>query len=156
MGLCLVSLAGCASAPPLAPTTSIPVTHSTETATQAQARVITVARSLLGAPYRYGGVTPSGFDCSGFILYVYQEAANIELPHSTHELVKIGRPIPVADLRPADLVYFKIEHQKPLHVGIYIGRGRFIHAPSAGGQINIQPLGMDYWQQRYLGARRVL
>ncbi|MGH7273783.1 MAG: C40 family peptidase, partial [Nitrospiria bacterium] len=64
--------------------------------------------------------------------------------------------VSVIDLRPADIVYFKIERQKPLHVGIYIGDSRFIHAPSSRGKVNIQSLGLDYWRERFAGARRVV
>jgi cell wall-associated NlpC family hydrolase len=115
-----------------------------------------VALSLLGAPYRFGGTTPEGFDCTGFISYVFRHSAGMMLPRESHSLVRTGRPVSAKDLQPADLVYFKIERQKPLHVGIYIGEGRFIHAPSSGGKVNIQDLKGDYWKKRYLGARRVI
>jgi cell wall-associated NlpC family hydrolase len=124
--------------------------------TPVQRGVIQTARGLLGTPYKYGGTTPAGFDCSGFVNYVYRTAAGLSLPRMTHDLVRSGKPIPAGRLQPADLVYFKIERQKPLHVGIYIGGGKFIHAPSRGGRVNIQNLGQDYWRDRYLGARRVL
>jgi probable lipoprotein NlpC len=124
--------------------------------TPLQRDVIQTARGLLGTPYKYGGTTPAGFDCSGFVNYVYRTAAGLSLPRMTHDLVRSGKPIRAGRLQPADLVYFKIEHQKPLHVGIYLGGGTFIHAPSARGKVNIQRLDQDYWRDRYLGARRVL
>lgn len=155
-GLAVVALVGCAGAPPPKPASPTPFTHTPQAATPAQAQVIKTALSLLGTPYRYGGTTPAGFDCSGFVYYVYRTAAGVELPRATQGLIQIGRPIEAADLQPADLVYFKIENQKPLHAGIYLGEGKFIHAPSSKGQVNIQSLGLDYWKERYLGARRVL
>ncbi|HTN42404.1 MAG TPA: C40 family peptidase [Nitrospiria bacterium] len=153
--LALVFLAGCAGNPPRADFPRHPKDDE-RSFTPAQSEVIKTARSLLGRPYRFGGTTPEGFDCSGFVGYVYRRAARLALPRETHELVHSGKPVSVAEIAPADLVYFKIEHQKPLHVGIYIGDGKFIHAPSARGHVNIQNLGEEYWRDRYLGARRLL
>jgi len=124
--------------------------------TPAQETVIHTAHSLLGIPYKYGGASPEGFDCSGFVTYVFRHSVDVVLPRETHALVRAGRPVSIAKLRPADLVYFKIERQKPLHVGIYVGEGKFIHSPSTGGKVNIQSLALDYWKNRYLGARRLL
>lgn len=123
--------------------------------TATQKEVLRTARSLIGIPYRFGGTTPKGFDCSGFIGYVYQKAARLSLPRTTEALTRTGRPVSPNELRPADLVYFEIE-EKSLHAGIYIGGGKFIHAPSSKGKVNIQRLDLDYWRSRYRGARRVL
>lgn len=150
----LVILAGCAGNPPRADFSLLPG-ESGRSFTPAQSEVIETARSLLGRPYRFGGTTPEGFDCSGFVGYVYRRAARLALPRETHEMVREGKPVSVTELAPADLVYFKIERQKPLHVGIYIGDGKFIHAPSTRGHVNIQDLSEDYWRDRYLGARRL-
>jgi len=156
-GCLAVVLAGCAGAPPPKPIiTPIPITRTTEAATPAQAQVIKTAQSLLGTPYQYGGTTPNGFDCSGFIYYVYRQAAGVTLPRETQGLIQIGHPIEITDLRPADIVYFKIDRREPLHAGIYVGNGQFIHAPSTNGQVNLQELDSDYWKSRYQGARRVL
>jgi cell wall-associated NlpC family hydrolase len=124
--------------------------------TPIEARVIKIARSLIGVPYRFGGETPKGFDCSGFVGYVFRKAAGVDLPRVSHDQARSGKAVSVDDLRPGDLIYFKIEHQKPLHVGIYLGRGKFIHAPSSRGRVNIQSLSVDYWRKRYRGARRVI
>jgi cell wall-associated NlpC family hydrolase len=123
--------------------------------TPTQRGVIGTAQALLGTPYRFGGSTPAGFDCSGFVGYVFQRAAHLTLPRETHKIVLSGKPVSVTELAPADLVYFKIEHQEPLHVGIYIGGGKFIHAPSTRGRVNVQHLDRDFWRDRYLGARRL-
>lgn len=123
--------------------------------TATQKEVLRTARSLIGIPYRFGGTTPKGFDCSGFIGYVYQKAARLSLPRTTEALTRTGRPVSPNELRPADLVYFEIE-EKSFHAGIYIGGGKFIHAPSSKGKVNIQRLDLDYWRSRYRGARRVL
>jgi cell wall-associated NlpC family hydrolase len=155
-GVIAVALVGCAGTPPPKPAASIPLTHTLQAVTPAQAQVLKVAQSLLGTPYQYGGITPKGFDCSGFIFYVYREAAGVELPRETQGLTQIGRPIDVTDLRPSDIIYFKIDKSVLLHAGIYLGDGQFIHAPSSNGQVNIQSLATDYWKDRYQGARRVL
>lgn len=150
----LIALAGCAGSPPRTDFSLLPG-DAERSSTPVQKEVIKTAHALLGSPYKYGGTTPEGFDCSGFVNYVYRNAVGVALPRETHELVRAGRPVSIAELRPADLVYFKIEHQKPLHVGIYLGKGRFIHSPSTRGKVTIQNLNQDYWKDRYLGARRV-
>jgi cell wall-associated NlpC family hydrolase len=125
-------------------------------ATPVQEKVLNTARSLLGTPYLYGGTTPKGFDCTGYINYVYRHSVGMGLPRQSHDLARAGRAVAPEELRPADIVYFKIERQKPLHMGIYLGRGKFIHAPSTNGKVNVQSLTVDYWRDRYLGARRLL
>lgn len=152
--LMLAILAGCAGNPPRTDFSVLP-REDGRSVTPIQRGVVETARALLGAPYRFGGTTPEGFDCSGFVGYVFRRAVHLALPRETQDLVRAGRPVPVSELAPADLVYFKIEHQKPLHVGIYIGGGKFIHAPSARGRVNVQTLDRDYWRDRYLGARRL-
>jgi len=151
----MVFLAGCAGSPPRADFSRLPPDNE-QSLTLTQKEVIETAQALLGTPYHFGGTTPKGFDCSGFVGYVFQQAAHLSLPRETHKIVLVGKPVSVTELAPADLVYFKIEHQKPLHVGIYIGDGKFIHAPSTRGRVNIQHLDRDFWRDRYLGARRLI
>jgi cell wall-associated NlpC family hydrolase len=155
MAVIWIALAGCATGP-ARPDFSSLRSGSERPSTPVQGNVIKTAQSLLGTPYQYGGTTPEGFDCSGFINYVFRHAAGLALPRITHDLARAGKPVSVAELRPTDLVYFKIERQKPLHVGIYLGEGKFIHSPSRRGKVNIQTLDQDYWKDRYLGARRLL
>ena len=119
-------------------------------------RVIRTATSLLGTPYHFGGTTPAGFDCTGYIAYVFRQAAGMDLPRRSVDQVRSGEAITPVAMQPGDLVYFRIEREKSLHVGIYIGEGRFIHAPSTNGAVNTQSLGTTYWRTRFLGARRVL
>jgi len=151
----LVFLAGCAGSPPRADFSQLP-RGDEQSFTPTQKGVVETARALLGTPYRFGGTTPKGFDCSGFVGYVFQQAVHLSLPRETHEMVLAGKPVSVKELEPADLVYFKIDNQKPLHVGIYIGDGKFIHAPSTRGRVNVQHLDRDFWRDRYLGARRLI
>ncbi|MFZ5863370.1 MAG: C40 family peptidase [Nitrospirota bacterium] len=119
-------------------------------------RVIATAAQLVGTPYKFGGTTPKGFDCTGYLMYVFRTAAGVSLPRTSLEQIQTGDPITASQLQPADLVYFRIDRKKDLHLGLYLGEGRFIHAPSSGGVVNIQRLDTDYWRTRFLGARRVL
>lgn len=121
-----------------------------------QEKIVDAARNLIGVPYRFGGTTPEGFDCSGYVAYVYKRAIGKDLPRRTTEQVKFGRAISPAKVGPGDLLYFWIEEEKILHVGIYIGGGQFIHAPSGRGEVNIQRLHAPYWNERYRGARRII
>jgi cell wall-associated NlpC family hydrolase len=118
--------------------------------------VIGTAKALLGTPYKYGGTTPKGFDCTGYVRYVFQHAAGVSLPRTSIDQIQAGKPLPSTHAQPGDLVYFRIDRKKDLHLGIYLGEGRFIHAPSSGGVVNVQSLEKDYWRTRFLGARRVL
>lgn len=116
------------------------------------------ALGLVGTPYRYGGNTPdSGFDCSGLIGFVYRDAAGIQLPRSTRELIGMRAPAVGRDaLRSGDLVFFATNGGRQVsHAGIYVGEGRFVHAPSSGGTVRLDRLDNSYWQRAYLEAKRV-
>lgn len=116
------------------------------------------ALGLVGTPYRYGGNTPdAGFDCSGLIGYVYRDAAGISLPRSTRELSAMRAPAVGRDaLQSGDLVFFATSGGRQVsHAGIYVGEGRFVHAPSSGGTVRLDSLSNSYWQRAYLDARRV-
>lgn len=114
-------------------------------------RVVRYARHLLGVPYRYGGTSPSsGFDCSGFVRYVYSRFG-ISLPHSSFGDLVRGRSVGRRALHPGDLVFF----DGAGHVGIYVGHGRFIHAPHTGTAVEISTMTGDWYGTRYVGARRL-
>ena len=119
--------------------------------------VLMRALSLVGTPYRYGGNTPeSGFDCSGLVGYVFRDMLDLRLPRTTRELAGWEGPrIPPERLATADLVFFGAAGQVS-HVGIYVGEGRFVHAPSSGGTVRLDRLDGPYWRDHYTGARRVL
>ncbi len=112
------------------------------------ARAVSLARAELGVPYRYGGASPSGFDCSGLVMWVYGRLG-IALPHNAAALFAVGRPVSTQHLRPGDLVFF---HGLG-HVGIYIGEGRMIHAPQTGERVEIEALGERSGDLE--GARRI-
>jgi len=118
--------------------------------------VLVNALSLTGVRYQYGGRTPeSGFDCSGFVHYVFKQATSLTLPHSTLAISQIGVSIPQADLKPGDLVFFNTLKSAFSHVGIYVGNNRFIHSPSAGGKVRIESMREGYWAKRFNGAQRI-
>ena len=119
--------------------------------------VLMRAIGLVGTPYRYGGNTPeSGFDCSGLVTYVYRDMLDLRLPRTSRELADVQGPrIAPEKLAAADLVFFGSKGNVS-HVGIYVGEGRFVHAPSTGGTVRLDRLDGPYWRDHYSGAKRVL
>ena len=111
------------------------------------------ALKMVGKPYRYGGATPSGFDCSGLVYFSYRQAG-IELPHSTERQREVSRSIRRSSLRRGDLVFFDLEGKKNSHVGIYLGDGRFVHAPSSGKHVRTDRLDAPFWKKHFSEARR--
>jgi cell wall-associated NlpC family hydrolase len=115
------------------------------------------ALSLVGIDYRLGGESPErGLDCSGLIRYVFQQVTGVTLPRTSRELSRLGSAVRAEDLAPGDLVFFNTRRFAFSHVGIYLGNGRFIHAPSRGGEVGVATLSNAYWQKRYSGARRLV
>ena len=142
------------SAPPPQPTVHAPISSFNGNADD----VLFRALGLVGTPYRYGGNTPDGgFDCSGLIGYVYRDAAGISLPRSTRELISMRAPSIGRDaLQSGDLLFFATNGGSQVsHAGIYVGNGRFVHAPSSGGTVRLDSLSNSYWQRTYLNAKRV-
>jgi cell wall-associated NlpC family hydrolase len=138
------------------PTPLVEHTLLTEVADEAQPpkrvgrpRVVAIALHYLGTPYRWAGSSPSGFDCSGFVMYVYGRIG-IGLPHNTAMLWGVGRPVARNDLEPGDIVFFNGLG----HSGIYIGRGRFVHSPHSGDVVKISRLSESWYGSTYMGARR--
>jgi cell wall-associated NlpC family hydrolase len=119
--------------------------------------VLMRAISLVGTPYRWGGNTPEGgFDCSGLVNYVYRDMLDLKLPRTSRQLAAWQGPrIAPGRLAPADLVFFGSGGEVS-HVGIYVGEGRFVHAPKTGGTVRLDRLDGAWWRDHYTGARRVL
>jgi cell wall-associated NlpC family hydrolase len=118
--------------------------------------ILLSALSLTGVKYKYGGNSPeSGFDCSGFVKYVFQQAANVTLPHGARALSQLGQAVAIDQLQPGDLVFFNTLRSTFSHVGIYVGDGRFIHAPTTGGGVHVVDMNDSYWAKRFTGARRL-
>lgn len=119
--------------------------------------IVVRALTLLDTPYRYGGSTPaSGFDCSGLVRYVYEAVAGRLLPRRAEEMGKLGETITRSQLEPGDLVFFNTLARAYSHVAIYIGDGRFLHAPARSGRVRIEALDDRYWRARFNGARRLI
>lgn len=119
--------------------------------------VLMRALGLVGTPYRYGGNTPeSGFDCSGLVNYVFRDTLDVRLPRTSRDLAAMQGPkIAPERLAPADLVFFG-QGGEVSHVGIYVGEGRFVHAPRTGGTVRLDHLDGAWWRDHYTGAKRVL
>lgn len=145
-------LSGCGSAPVRAPHSTPPVA-SAGAAAPAD-RAVHAAYSQLGTPYRYGGSSPDGFDCSGLVQYAYGRAG-VAVPRTTGQQLRHARPVPLSELRPGDLLFFRLSWRKVSHVGIYAGDGRFIHAPSSGKHVSEASLDNPYWRERVTAAGRV-
>lgn len=119
--------------------------------------IVVRALTLIDTPYRYGGSSPAaGFDCSGLVRYVFQSVGAPPLPRRTEDIGKVGEPITRSQLEPGDLVFFNTLSRAYSHVAIYIGDGRFLHAPARGGRVRIEALDDRYWRARFDGARRLV
>lgn len=115
------------------------------------------AISMVGVKYKYGGNSvESGFDCSGFVRHVFAESIAMELPRSAYAMGKLGAAVQRDNLQPGDLVFHNTLHRAFSHVGIYLGEGRFVHAPSRGKSVEIVDMSDSYWKKHYSGARRLV
>jgi len=146
----LVSVLGCASRPPALPP------HDTGPMSEQRAEALMQALLSLGVDYRYGGKSPeNGFDCSGLVAHVFREAYGIELPHNARAQSEYGVRVSLSELRAGDLVFYNTLNRPYSHVGIYLGDGRFVHAPKTGAQVRVEPISGKYWMRRFDGARRI-
>jgi cell wall-associated NlpC family hydrolase len=119
-------------------------------------QLVVGALGFLGVPYRRGGGdAETGFDCSGFVRAIYQQTAGLLLPRKASEQAAATEKIEMAELKPGDLVFFNTMRRAFSHVGIYVGNGKFIHAPKPGGEVRVEDMGVSYWAKRFDGARRV-
>lgn len=117
--------------------------------------VVSTALSMQGKPYRYGGSTPAGFDCSGLIQYTFRQAG-VTVPRNSYDQYKTSSPVYISRLQPGDLLFFRINGIFVSHVGIYIGDNRFVHAPGKGKSVRIDNLDSEYWQEHLVGAGSLL
>lgn len=140
-GLLSLLLAGCAGRPTAPPQPAEP----------ARAALVDAAQRMLGAPYRAGGASPRGFDCSGLVRYSFGRIG-VSVPRTAAEQFARARPVGQRALQPGDLVFFNIGGRRVSHVGIYVGERRFVHAPSNGKQVSVDSLDNPYWRRRMVGA----
>jgi cell wall-associated NlpC family hydrolase len=146
-------LTGCGSAPRRIET---PLEAGTPRAEAANA-VLFRAMALIGTPYHFGGNTPlGGFDCSGLVGYVFRDAAGVVLPRTSRQMSEIDRPTLDRDeLQSGDLVFFR-DGRHVSHVGIYVGKERFVHAPNTGGTVRLDRLDGPWWREHFAFGKRVL
>jgi cell wall-associated NlpC family hydrolase len=161
----LLLLAACASSPRREPT--FKPSHSELADEPARAPensvgtandVLFRAMALVGTPYHWGGNTPAGgFDCSGLVDYIYRNAANILLPHSSRDMAELNgvKVRSMDDLMSGDLVFFGSEGGIS-HVGVYVGKGRFVHAPNSGGTVRLDDIDGPYWRDHFVYGKRLL
>lgn len=166
--LCLTALAGCGTSSPSPRRDQAGSTSgdaSAEPSSDALDRgldwrrteLVLVSLSQVGLPYRWGGISPSsGFDCSGLVVYVFHQALQVIVPRTSYAQARIGRSIGTNALRPGDLVFFNTMRQRNSHVGIFVGEGRFVHAPTAKELVRLDTLDAPYWRDRFDGARRLI
>ncbi len=119
--------------------------------------LVSTAMGFLGVPYRRGGSSAeTGFDCSGFVRTIFEQAKGLVLPRRAKEQAAATEVIDKKDLKPGDLVFFNTMRHAFSHVGIYLGDGKFIHSPRSGSEVRVEDMTGKYWQRRFNGARRVV
>lgn len=153
LAVLVLLLGACASNPHR---TAPPAQRSASAAPQVNAvldQVASTARRMIGTPYRFGGRTPAGFDCSGLVFYVYGEAG-VTVPRTAAEQRRASRALDRDKAEPGDLVFFKTNERAP-HVGIYLGGQWFVHAPSTGKPVSIEKLDVDYYRRHFVTLARL-
>lgn len=142
--------AGCSSSPSKQShsyDSTTPRSHKSE-------KLVQIASSMLGKPYKYGGISPgTGFDCSGLVYYSHKQLGK-SLPRTSSLQYRASHPVSRKNLKRGDLLFFRIYRRKISHVGIYLGDNRFIHAPSSGKQVSIAELDSPYWSKRFVRGGR--
>jgi cell wall-associated NlpC family hydrolase len=123
---------------------------------QPKGDIVTLAKQYLGVPYRYGGSTPAGFDCSGYMLFLFHQFGK-ELPRAADQQATVGSHVDIDNLRPGNIVFFATTGEPDIsHTGLYIGDHKFIHASSTAKKVIISNLAEPYWRNCFQGARQIL
>jgi cell wall-associated NlpC family hydrolase len=149
-----LSFAASAAAPEPRPTPASQASQAVRAFSAAGSEVALYAMGMIGIGYRFGGKMPeAGLDCSGMVSYIFKRAAGLRVQGSAADIARQGQEIEPDELRAGDLVFFNTLNRMFSHVGIYIGDGRFVHAPSANGKVRIDSLDNSYYAQRYHMAR---
>jgi cell wall-associated NlpC family hydrolase len=140
-----------AALPPSGPAVGAPAADASPAAAP---QVVNTALALRGVPYRNGGSDPTGFDCSGFVQWVFSRNG-VTLPREVKDQYGEGRSIGRREIRPGDLVFFQTVSRGASHVGVAISDDEFVHAPSSRGVVRVERLSAEYWDRRFVGARRI-
>ena len=146
--IAILAMAGCA---PAVPKPSPRPSDAAGPPSGTQSRVVSTALKYVGAPYARGGASPAGFDCSGFVMFVYGRIG-VALPHNAEKQYRLGSAVARDKLQPGDIVFF----DRLGHSGIYIGNARFVHATKPGDVVKVSGIDEDWYRRRWVGARRVL
>lgn len=159
LGIFCAALAACSTLPPapapVKPDRAAAVPRSPISGAQ-RSEALLLALMALGVDYRNGGrSTATGFDCSGLVAHVFEEAYGIRLPRTVAAQSEAGLAIAANELEPGDLVFYDTLGRPYSHVGIYIGDGKFVHAPKSGTSVRVESLRSTYWTKRFNGARRI-
>ena len=164
--LCLfLFLHGCAGPGPKVDTdrqevesrTETPTTSSTRSASKSNAtgdKLVSLAQGVLGSPYKYGGSSPRGFDCSGLVYYTHNKLG-IAVPRTTGQQARHAGTLQLSEVEPGDILFFKIYGNRISHVGIYAGNNQFIHAPKSGKFVSYASINDPFWRQRFVKAGRL-
>lgn len=141
-------LNGCSTTPAYAPSSQYQAGgHGSD--------ITSIAQSMIGVRYKYGGRSPkTGFDCSGLVYYSHLQAGK-NIPRTSQAQYRASKPVPRDRLKQGDLVFFRIEPNKISHVGIYLGKGRFVHAPSSGKKVTVGTMDNPYWKHRFVRGGRI-
>ena len=155
--LCSGLLLACSHSPQysdLSSKTKVVTNKSRHKAENKGKEIANLAKSLLGSPYKYGGTSPKGFDCSGLVYYTHGKLG-IRTPRTSLQQYKSAKNIELNELHSGDLVFFTLNKNNVSHVGIYVGKGQFIHAPKSGKQVAVNNLNDDFWRQRTVSGGRL-
>ena len=153
----LVAILTSCSSPPRTPEAAagvrVAAPDSAQSADPVRARVVFTAMQMVGVPYRWGGSTPEGFDCSGLVQYAYSNAG-LRLPRTAAGQMDASSPLTLEKAEAGDLLFFR-DGSHTSHVAIYLGQGRFVHAPTGGKTVSLDSFGNAYWRMRFARAGRV-
>jgi len=155
--LCSGLLLACSHSPKYSDSskkTKVVAIESSHKAENKGKEIANLAQSLVGSPYRYGGTSPKGFDCSGLVYYTHGKLG-IRTPRTALQQYMSAKIIELNELHSGDLVFFTLDKNNVSHVGIYVGKGRFIHAPKSGKQVAVNNLNDDFWQPRIVSGGRL-
>ena len=154
---CTALLFACSSSPQYSEAASKPTKKIAVVKPKTQTKghkIADLAKTLVGSPYKYGGENPNGFDCSGLVFYTHGKVG-LRTPRTSLQQFNSAKNVPLRGLRNGDLIFFKLTRARVSHVGIYVGNGRFIHAPQSGRQVKATYLTDAYWKTKIVSAGRL-